>query len=164
MIIAVDTSEQLPYRFEGIKSEEPYVVERVSLDTGDYQTTRDEKIKSAKEFRVMGNEEACVIERKSLTDLYGTLTRGRERFERELLRMTNFGYAAIVIEASWEMISNPNAHMQYPTQANPRSIIASLLAYSQRYNVHLFALPGRESAERFAFRIMERWFRDRCPY
>lgn len=62
MIIIVDTREQLPY----------WTTTRATLMVGDYTT---KKLKGI--FH---------IERKSLQDLYGTLTSGNQRFKAELFR------------------------------------------------------------------------------
>lgn len=63
MIILVDTREQLPF-FKGAK--------RKTLNVGDYTT-----VKLLNKFH---------IERKSLADLYGTVTKGNTRFKYELFR------------------------------------------------------------------------------
>lgn len=157
MLIHVDNSEQLAYAFEDVPSILPYVVERVSLDTADYLVCRRRLGRLPASYP---RSDCAIVERKSLADLYGTLGNGRERFVRELERMVEYGYRAIVIEATWAMIMSPNQFLKHPTQMNPRSVIASLLAWSQRYNVHLFPFPDRAVAERMTFRILERWFRD----
>jgi ERCC4-type nuclease len=105
--------------------------------------------------------ETCIIERKSLADLYGTLGQARDRFERKLERMARYGYAAIVVEAELSVIRNPNDHLRHPTKMNPKAAILSLLAWTQRYNVHLWPCPGREAGEIVTFRLLERFFRDR---
>jgi len=155
MTIWVDTSEQRPYRFTDLPAHGPYRVERHSLDTADYlvdpQAPQAEFIKPAR---------SAIVERKSLADLYGTVGRGRRRFEAELARMGAYGFRAIVIEAEWSQILNPNAHLVKPTKMLPKSMLASLLAWQQRYNVHVIPCPGRAAAERITFRLLERWFRD----
>lgn len=75
MKILVDTREQLPYWDE----------HRKTLIVGDYTTE-----KLFNHFH---------IERKSLTDLYGTLTSGNQRFKAELFRAA---YHRIVIEVHVE--------------------------------------------------------------
>lgn len=62
MKILVDTREQLPY----------WTDNRCTLIVGDYTT-----------YKLKGKFH---IERKSLQDLYGTLTNGNQRFKRELFR------------------------------------------------------------------------------
>ena len=77
-IIAVDTREQKPYRFERFEVK--------TLPTGDYS--------------IVGLEDRVAIERKTKSDAYSTIGRGRARFESELERLARLSYAAIVIESS----------------------------------------------------------------
>jgi len=65
--IIVDSREQTPLVFAHL----PFIVS--GLPTGDYS--------------VKGLEDDFTVERKTLSDLYGSLTSGRERFMRELQRM-----------------------------------------------------------------------------
>lgn len=62
MVIITDTREQLPY----------WIKLRKALIVGDYTTSKLHNV-----FH---------IERKSLQDLYGTLTKGNRRFKHELFR------------------------------------------------------------------------------
>jgi ERCC4-type nuclease len=94
------------------------------------------------------------IERKTPEDFFGSITSGRERFEREFARMSEFAYRALVIEADWSEIVNPS------TRVNPASVVATLIAWSQRYGVHLFLCPGRRFAEQLTYRLLERFRRD----
>jgi len=80
--IAIDTREQAPYYFNNLhagsdKSYRPMEIQtaRVTLQQGDYS--------------IVGHESHVAIERKSKADLFGTLSAGRERFQRELERLTN---------------------------------------------------------------------------
>lgn len=95
--IVIDTREQSPFTFEGIRSDAcdgggPLVVgfARSTLASGDYS--------------VVGLEEVVGVERKSLADLYSTIGQHRERFERELARLNEFRFAAVVVEADWRNI------------------------------------------------------------
>lgn len=152
MIIRVDTREQDPYAFHRMRDPSVrYSVTRGTLGTGDYDLDA---------FTALPSLQA-IVERKSLADLYGTATRGRDRFERELGRMREYGYAAMVVEADMQTILNPNKSLRHPTLANPRSVLLSLLAWSQRFGVHIFCCPGRRAAEETTFRILERWWLDR---
>lgn len=150
--IIVDTREQLPFDFASVKSPAvPFTVARQTLETGDYSVEAPLTATKA---------DMIVIERKSLADLYSTLGRGRDRFEREFQRMAEYGYAALVIEATWEQIAEPNKHLKHPTLLAPKTVVATLVAWSQRYGVHVFPCPGRLFAEKLSYRLLERWARD----
>lgn len=152
MTIKVDTREQLAYDFASVKSPQiPFEVVRDTLETGDY---------SAAVPLTATKADMIVIERKSLADLYSTLGHGRERFEREFQRMSEYGYAAVVVEATWEQIADPNKHLKHPTLLVPKTVVATLIAWSQRYGVHVFTCPGRVFAEKLTYRLLERWARD----
>ena len=76
MRIAIDTREQLPYVFD-------CETELKTLKTGDYS--------------LVGGEHLISIERKSADDLVGSLTAGRERFEKELHRGMALQYFALLL-------------------------------------------------------------------
>lgn len=145
--IIVDTREQAPYSFAGIQSDAKegggnYAVEvhRRGLGSGDYS--------------VAGLEEIVAVERKSLQDLYGTIGQGRERFVRELERLSEFRYAAVVIEADWrQIVFDPPDH----SRLTPRAVHRSIVAWAQRYpRVHWWPCPDRRFAELTTFRILKR--------
>jgi len=139
--IIIDTRERSPYTFETI---DPMPNTMVSgLKTGDYS--------------VDGFQDRITVERKSLTDLYGSIGTGRDRFEREMARMYSMDFAAVVVEADWTtIIKNPPSR----SKLKPVSVFATILAWMQRYNVHWLTCPNREFAERATHRILDRWYRD----
>ncbi len=150
--IIVDTREQLPFDFTSVKSPAvPFTVARRTLETGDY---------SVEAPLTATKSDMIVIERKSLADLYGSVGVDRDRFEREFRRLSEYGYAALVIEATWEQIADPNRYLKHPTLMQPKSVVATLVAWSQRYGVHVFTCPGRVFAEKLTYRLLERWARD----
>ena len=110
--IVFDSREQMPLHFSaGIE------VVRDCLPAGDYS--------------ILGYETEFAIERKSLSDLCGTLTEGRDRFKRELAKLAEYRFAAIVIEGSWTQILMG----EYRSQLNPNSIIGSLMSFAIKYGV-----------------------------
>jgi len=139
--IIVDTREQKPFTFHKI-SPRPKTI-RKTLKTGDYSLN--------------GHENRICIERKSLSDLYGSFGKGRKRFEKECQRMLLFDYAAIVCEADWNTI------LRCPPSRSkllPKSLFSSIVAWSQRYNIHFIPSPNRIFAERITHRLIERFYRD----
>lgn len=96
--VVIDTREQAPFTFQGLRTDakdgrRQLVVETIpsTLATGDYS--------------IEGLEELISIERKSVSDFYGTILAGRDRFERELQRLQEMagagGYAEVVCEGDW---------------------------------------------------------------
>ena len=136
-----DTREQRPFRFNRIDPRPK--IETVTLPTGDY---------TVKPF-----ESEVIIERKSLRDLFGSLGRDRQRFEKVMERLAEFQYAAIVVEADWQTIlRNPPRF----TEMNPKSIFATVVAWEQRYGVSFWMCPNRAFAEKLTYRILERYVKD----
>jgi ERCC4-type nuclease len=82
VVAVIDNREQLPWDLS------PLRMIRGTLQTGDYG--------------LAAAPEAVAIERKSLPDLLGCITNGRERFERELDRLRAFPTRAVIVEARWD--------------------------------------------------------------
>ena len=141
LIIVIDTREQRPFTFEHISPPPATVVS--TLNTGDYS--------------LYGYEDKICVERKSLNDLFGSCGKGRARFENEMIRMAGYDYAAIVAECDWHCI------VRCPPRRSrllPKTILASIIAWQQRYNVHFWACPNRFFAQKVTYRILERYYRD----
>jgi DNA excision repair protein ERCC-4 len=148
--VAIDSREQLGYGFDGMMSDArdgnlPLVVptEVCTLAEGDYG--------------IVGHFGKIAVERKSHSDLLGTLAAGRERFERELERLAGYRYAAVVVEAEWSTILAGHHH----SNLNPKTVFRSVLAYQQRYPaIHWIFGPGRFFGMVATYRILERYWRE----
>ena len=147
--VIVDSREQSPWMFRNFKADArqnylPLVVRTVTkgIKSGDYS--------------IEGFEDRVAVERKSLQDLYGTLSQGRERFERELARLNEMEVAAVVIEAGWRtIIENPPEQ----SKLSPKTVFRSINAWEQEFrNVHWHPMWSRDMAERKCFRILERFW------
>lgn len=123
--LIIDTREQRPLTFEHLASQ------RGTLHSGDYS--------------VKGFEPHFAIERKSVADLCQSVTRGRERFERELHRLRGFDFARLLIVGT---ISELRLRA-----ADPKAVVASLSAFEARWRVPVVweADPG------VAAYLVERW-------
>lgn len=149
--VVVDTREQAPFTFTGL-----------TCDVADgggpltIQTTRG-TLKSG-DYSLAGFETRVACERKSLADLYGTIGQGRDRFERELQRLSTYAYAAVVIEATWaEIAADPPPHTRLP----PKTVYRSILAWDVRYpRIKWHAFGPRRLAEISTFRLLERFLRE----
>lgn len=134
MKIIVDTREQLPYTFEDLDA--AVIVARGTLSAGDYS--------------VEGFEKELAIERKSLGDAYGTFGAGRERFVRELERMREFRYPAILIESSLVGLKYPP---KFVSRVTPETIINSLISWSIDFRIPIWLACDREHGRRLVYKL-----------
>lgn len=123
--ILIDTREQTPLVFEHLQSE------RGTLQSGDYS--------------IVGLEHDFAVERKSIADLCQSVTRGRERFERELHRLRGFSFARLLIVGS--------PHEVQVTAHNAKAVFSSLTAMETRWGVPVVW----ESSPELAACLVERW-------
>lgn len=120
--LIIDTREQTPLIFRHCDSE------RGALQSGDY---------SAK-----GIEESFCVERKTVADLAGSLTRERARFMREMHRLRGFTNAyLLIIGRDIEL-----AALVAQGRANITQIEHSLMAIQARYGVHVVWVDTPEEA------------------
>ena len=137
--IQVDTREQVPLRFES------YPIETATLPCGDYG--------------IVGfsdwNNPAFIVERKSLGDLIGSLTFGRERFQREVEKLRQFRFRAIVIEAHERQLSEG----EYRSQTKPQCVLQSLAALQVRTGIHVIWAGSPEGAAMTIERLVRQFIR-----
>lgn len=133
MHILVDSRERKPYRFLEFGA----TTETVKLETGDY--TLD------------GFEDVFVIERKSLPDLMQTMTRGRNRFQRELDRAEAMSTFEVVIEASRDTIEAGD----YRSNMHPNAALGSIRAWSEPDNIQFVYANDRPNAELYTYYRLE---------
>lgn len=126
--ILVDSREKQPLRFEN------YLTEVATLPVADYGIAG---------FSNWTNP-GFVVERKSLGDLIGSLTSGRPRFWREVEKMRQFRFAAIVIEATHAEVEAGH----FRSKATPQSILASLYAIQVRAGIHVLWCGDAQGAAR----------------
>jgi DNA excision repair protein ERCC-4 len=150
--VIVDTREQAPYRFT-----------EIPLDSsgGDGNIVvpliTDQGLKSG-DYSIAGYEiDRVAVERKSMSDLFGSVGGGRDRFEREIERLNEFDYAAVVVEAEIsEIVSSPPPN----SKLAPKTVLRTAQSWSMRYPmVHWFFLPGRRAAELWTFRLLDMYWR-----
>lgn len=129
-----DTREQTPFQFKELKTESQ------TLTTGDYS--------------VAGFEQYICVERKSLSDLISCITTGRERFERELLRMKSYSKKIVVCEGSWTDIVTG----KYRSKVTPKAVQNSIISFINRYGVPFHFCGSRVEAAAFT----EQFLFDAC--
>jgi ERCC4-type nuclease len=148
-VVIVDSREQAPFAFTGLEGEgrdagRPLIVETrvAALESGDYS--------------IAGLESRVAVERKSVSDYFGSIGGGRERFEREMERLSHFDFAAVVIEGDWrELLIDRPSNVQIPGKVASRTIVS----WSIRWGVHHFPTMGRRHAELLTFQILAMYWR-----
>ena len=83
------------------------------------------------DYSVKGLEDVFAVERKSMSDLVGSLTRERDRFMRELHRLRGFTFARLLVVGSMQELYT----MSQRGRANLDQVEHSLLSIEQRYRV-----------------------------
>jgi DNA excision repair protein ERCC-4 len=128
--VVVDTREQQPWTMpDGVE------VVRRTLPSGDYALD--------------GHERVAIVERKSLADFVGCCTSGRDRFERELVRLAALPHAWVIVESD---VGNVWAHT-YRSSIAPASVMGSVAAWTVRHVPILFA-SDRKGACDLALRLL----------
>lgn len=133
--IVIDTREQKPLPIPGAL--------RKALKTGDYS--------------IEGFEGEITIERKTPAELYAMCGTERRRFERELERMREFMFRAIVIEGTPKSIQTAvhRSRITYET------VMRSLVGWELEYDVHVIYAGSRQMAARIVVTMLRRYARFR---
>lgn len=136
-VILIDTREKQPWYFWNWKDVK---TERATLKSGDY---------SLKGFSGSG----IAIERKSLMDLFGSMTSGRNRFYRELQRLGGFGLAALIVEASEHVVLYGSGR----TMMSPARMLRTIYAWCAAFKIQIHFCSSKSEAEAKAYRLMMAW-------
>ncbi len=171
--ILVDSREQIPFIFDGITEDDetpdgqwraPYLFTEVPADKdlggGVWRVTTERIGLASGDYSLDGYATSVAVERKSINDLYHTLSQGRDRFIRELERLNEMAFAAVVVEREWtDIFRAPPKH----SRMSPKTVYRSVLAWQQRFpRVHWLFCPGRDFAEVTTFRILERFVKEQA--
>jgi hypothetical protein len=157
--ILVDTSEQHPFTMDGIQTTDP-PPEKFRFD--DFHMKYKDKVVplaiptmkanlETGDYSISGMGHMIAVERKSIEDLFGTLSAGRDRFENELDRLNRMDFGVVVVEGDWHRVMRglPDRRV------NPQSIFGSVIAYQQKFRgVHWWFADHRRDAETITFRVL----------
>lgn len=149
-VVIVDTAEKMPWTFTGFEADKDQGGGRIivprrreHLETGDYS--------------IQGFEETLTVERKSFSDLIGTLAGGRARFEREHERMRAMGpgNAVVMVEGSWSDVFSSD----WDSGLLPKTVHRTALSWFNKYGVPWFFFGTRRLAEESCLRYLQLWYR-----
>jgi len=132
MIMVIDSREQKPLDFD-----HPWVEKTVveKLDIGDYRARFQD-----------GHMPSTVFERKSIGDLYSTMTHGYERFKKEIIRAQKDEINLfIIVEGSFSKVLIGYEHSLY----TGISMIKKLMTIWIRYGVQTIFCNDREEMMKY---------------
>ena len=96
-----------------------------------------------------------IVERKSLSDLIGSLTSGRERFMKECEQLEKFRFRAILVEADQRTVETGD----YISSATPQSVVASIDAIRVRMGIHVIFCGSHAGAAIQLERLVRQYLR-----
>jgi ERCC4-type nuclease len=159
--VIVDTREQAPFTFLNMPAYKQDLpsdkkdrkgillvdVKKVALKTGDYS--------------IEGMEDEVAVERKSLEDLFNCVGNDRTRFEKQLERLSQLKRACIMVEGDWNAVIGGVKH----SELTGKHILSSVIAWQQDYfpTIHWWFPSTKLTAERFTFRILDRYWKKNKP-
>lgn len=89
----------------------------------------EERALPVADYTIKGLQGVVRVERKSFTDLIGSLTSGRERFRKEMELMRAYRWRYVVVEASFLDVIEDN----YRSRMNPAALAATVASWSGKY-------------------------------
>ena len=138
MKIVVDTREQRPLWVKDTI--------RKGLKVGDYS--------------IEGYETEIVIERKSPTDLFGTLGKGHTRFKKELEKALMYKYFAIVIEVPYGVIKSKCFNGSEHSNMLGSTVLKILFTLNIKYGINIFFARTRAETKSIIKEIFEAYIRN----
>lgn len=145
MQIIVDSREKAPYTFESERYNDMYIVSG-KLDVGDYS--------------VKGAENLVACERKSISDLIQSISRERDRFERELQRSLSLESFCVVVEGTWAQIASG----QYRHKMLPSLASQTLLSFTAKYRCNFLFAGSRMQGEYMTANFLRYYAQDKKDF
>jgi len=146
-IIIIDTREQSPLFQEGRRKPRPKTEEEMAWEFSAAYPTKVETLPVG-DYGIEGfsdwNNPRFIVERKSIDDLVGSLIQGSERFTRLILKMRQFQWAAILVEATRTQVERG----EYYSKAHPNCVLAKLDAIVVRNGIHVIWGVNKANASR----------------
>ena len=135
-----DSREQRGWTFGPEVEKGEVVLTRATMKTGDYGLLNP------------AMRDLVAIERKSLGDIAGCVGHGRERFRRQMERLSKLRWPLLIVEASIQGIAEykSRAHECDSRQIRPAHIIGCLMSWSAELRVPWLAGGSVRQCERLA--------------
>ena len=151
--IIIDSREQMPWGWDPSDAK----TEVHALVAGDYALAEDcEAVKGREQLAV-----SFAIERKSLDDFLGTISKGWERFQRELIRMESFPARVIIVEGDFKSccFNQEETELIPPDHNHPQltpKFVARRIAELTMQNISVLMCGNAQLASGMALRMFRR--------
>ena len=136
-VIIIDTREQEPYAFDPDTTE----IRHKALAVGDYSLD--------------GFEDMVCIERKSLQDYVQSVIKQRDRFLREVNKLSEIPHCCIVVECDLSDVMGK----RYRSGAHPNSVLGATLSLMIDHQVPVCFCSDRQLAKVFTETYLRRVYR-----
>jgi len=133
----IDTREQQPYEF----NPETINVKRQALDAGDYSLD--------------GFEDQVCIERKSLPDYVQSVIKQRERFLKEVKKLSGITHSCVVVECDLADIMGK----RYRSGVHPNSVLGATLSLMIDHKIPVYFCSDRQLARTFTEMYLKRIYK-----
>lgn len=151
--ILIDTREQSPYEFRAIRDRAPHADRMVAVRTRTETLNVGDYAVAVELAPGTGTTLPIRIERKSKSDLFGTIGAGRERFRREMERAGDSGLRLfLVVECNiLDCIADPPPYSELPGMI----VVRTLESWAVRYGLNVWWCGSRAGGEQVAYRLLE---------
>lgn len=107
------------------------------------------------DYSLKGYEREIIIERKNVSDLYGSLGNGRDKFIEKLMRMSTYEWNGLLIEGNeLETLTRQFHSDMYPSQ-----IFGALISFPIRYGTHVYYAHTVERGRLWVVWMLLKWFK-----
>lgn len=165
--ILVDTAEQHPFEFQGMKadSKDGYKPILIQWNHNLKRANLGRHPDSYGDYSLDGMHRVIGIERKSVADLQSTVLEfkdgRRDRFEKEMSNLQSIRYGFVVVEGSFQECCTTCRDTTMKTSAQNNKILhRSILSYQINYDmVRWVFCETRRFSEITTFRLLEKCYK-----
>lgn len=155
MVILVDTREQkndhIIYSFD----KNNIFYKKKALDYGDYSFMLPKNGDLSILRDMYFDKKVCIERKASLEEISGNLTKGRDRFEKELC-LSPKTKVLLIENANYSDVATGN----YQTQYNKKSFLASLHSFWFKYNAPIMFMPDNKYSALFIKKYFEYYLKN----
>lgn len=155
MVILVDTREQKNDHITNIFDKNKIFYKKKALDYGDYSFMLPKNGDLSILRDMYFDKKVCIERKASLEEISGNLTKGRDRFEKELC-LSPKTKVLLIENANYSDVATGN----YQTQYNKKSFLASLHSFWFKYNAPIMFMPDNKYSALFIKKYFEYYLKN----